>query len=152
MPATVSSALLESFTLRDAQVVTKSDAVLEKFTKAVESFDVGNGEHGYLLKLPSEDPTKVIYKLAIGALEAHIQVNPSTLAMTGKNVLNVPFVSPVVLAEGIIDLKTGCTWNLGYPGLISGVETLKLQGNGILFAYNLLIYGRSYEGKKIITL
>ncbi|KAG6829175.1 hypothetical protein H0H92_005430 [Tricholoma furcatifolium] len=125
---------------------------LEKLSEAVEPFDIGDGEMGYFLKIATEDPSKVLYKIDIGPLEIHIDANLKTLVLGVRNILNIAFVSPVVLAEGPVDLKNGSTWNIGYPGLISGVASIKLEGKDFAFMYKFVVYGIRYDGKKTIAL
>ncbi|KAG6829174.1 hypothetical protein H0H92_005429 [Tricholoma furcatifolium] len=125
-------------------------ATLESFTESVETFDIGHGEKGFLIKQPTLDGIKSFFRIAIGPLEANCEINLKELTLNGENVFHLPFLQPIQVLGGVTNLKDSPSWNLEYPGIYSGVEGFRLEGNSIIYWYNFVFYGRRYEGNNIV--
>ena len=63
--------------------------------------------------------------------------------------LNIIFTK-VQIAKAGGSLKDGVTLSIGYPGILSGSLTFKMEGNDVVLYYDFTAFGYNYSGKIVI--
>ncbi|KAG6829173.1 hypothetical protein H0H92_005428 [Tricholoma furcatifolium] len=131
--------LFDSLARHEATVITRY-AVLENFTDTVETVDIGHARFGWSKELFQARHRPVTFS----------EMNLKKLTVSGKNIFRVPFLLPLKVMGGTANLNDSPSWNLDYPGVFSGVQGFRIEGNNIVYWYNFVIHGKRYEGNRVV--
>ncbi|KAL4066370.1 hypothetical protein V8B97DRAFT_1040755 [Scleroderma yunnanense] len=121
---------------------------IRDFQEKVTRVESASGDV-FIYESDANDDTTKTFTINIGPVEIDISIDLSNFAIVIEVYLHLIWTK-VQIAKASGSLKDGVTLNIGYPGILGGTLTFKLDGKDVVLTYDFNAFGHHYTGRTVI--